>query len=71
MPRRNRRRIVGRWEQVEREAREDELKELERELHREWEEDAGRKRKRRRAEPDTPEAEAPYGDGNEEPPAQP
>jgi hypothetical protein len=33
VPRRSRRRIVGKWERVEQEAREEELAELERELH--------------------------------------
>jgi hypothetical protein len=32
VPRRTRRRIVGNWEQIEREQREEELRELEREL---------------------------------------
>lgn len=33
MPRRTRKRCVGKWEQIEQQAREDELRELERELH--------------------------------------
>jgi hypothetical protein len=40
--------MVGKWERIEREAREDELKELERELHGEPERGRRRKPKHRR-----------------------
>lgn len=62
VPRRPRRRIVGRWEQIEREAREEELKELERELHGEQKRDKKPrlkpKRRWRKRKPDAPDTGA-------------
>jgi hypothetical protein len=50
---------VGKWEQIEREAREDELKELERELHGEQQrgrEAKPRRQQQRKTEPGVPDA---------------
>ena len=60
VPRRNRRRIVGKWERIEREAREDELRELERELH-----GRNRGRKPKRQQADAPRREAPREDSSD------
>jgi hypothetical protein len=47
VPRRSRRQIVGKWERIEQEDRDKELKELERELHGEQERDTKPKPKHR------------------------
>jgi hypothetical protein len=54
--------MIGKWEQIEQKAREDELTELERELHGEQERDGKSRRKgrhrrqQRRTEPGAPDA---------------
>jgi hypothetical protein len=65
--------MVGKWEQIEQQAREEELKELERELH--GEQKRGRKPKpkhrrrqqQRKAEPGAPEAGSSRDNGTEHP----
>lgn len=64
MPRRTRKRCVGKWEQIEREAREDELKELERELHRERQRSGKPKPKAKQRKP-VPPPEQEEKPGNE------
>lgn len=69
MPRRSRRRIVGRWEQIEQDAREEELKELERELHGEQRGQklkTKRKRCRQRTEPPAPDAGSSCNSGTDD-----
>jgi len=66
VPRRTRKRMVGKWEQVERAAREDELTELERELrgkqHGQKPKAKGRHHRQRGTEPGAPYGTAPDND---------
>jgi hypothetical protein len=75
VPRRSRRRLVGKWEQIEQEARERELKELERELQGEHQQERGgkpqrkgrRRQRQRRVRRDAPDAGTSRDNGTEHP----
>lgn len=62
--------MVGKWEQIERAAREDELTELERELRGRQERGGRHRRRSRRADPGKNHRRQPQQPGNESPDTQ-